>query len=299
MKIVISGATSFLGVELTKLFLRRGDDIIAICRKNSYRLKDLPPSVTIIYADMHEYKELHNYINHSDVFIHLSWAGTTHEGRDQLEIQQLNIQHSLDLMNVASKVGARLFVTAGSQAEYGVTNCPQVENMICNPFSEYGKAKLDLSKKGADFAKSLHLKYMHLRIFSLYGEFDHPWTLVMQCMEKMQNNIAIELSNCTQNWNYLYVVDAAHQIAKLCDYAINNSDFINEIYNIASDDTRELKEYVERIKLLLCSRSDLQYGAINPDKIVSLQPNMDKTRQIVGILSHHTFDEIITNMKRQ
>ena len=50
-------------------------------------------------------------------------------------------------MNVASKVGARLFVTAGSQAEYGLTNCPQVENMICNPFSEYGKAKLDLSKK--------------------------------------------------------------------------------------------------------------------------------------------------------
>ena len=170
---------------------------------------------------------------------------------------------------------------------------PQNEDMDCAPFSEYGKAKLQMWEKGRRLAEELGIKYMHLRIFSLIGETDHAWTLVMSCVDKMLRNEPMELSDCTQNWNFLYVKDAARQIAKLCQYAVEVKDYKSEIYQVASEDTRLLKEFVERIKELTSSKNELHYGAVVPGHLVSLQPNMQKTKAVVGLLAEYDFDEVI------
>ena len=109
----------------------------------------------------------------------------------------------------------------------------------------------------------------------------------------MLKNEELELSSCTQNWNYLYVADCAKQIYLLCKNLIQNSDFNTGIYHIASKDTRPLKEYVEEMKSVLKSSSFLKYGNVLQVNQVSLNPSVTKTETAIGFINEVSFAEAI------
>lgn len=293
MRYILTGATSFLGREMVDLLLSKGEEVVAICRPKSLSVNRFPSCVSIVLSEMSEYGNLHEKIENADVFINLAWMGTSHDGRDIAEVQQENVKYTLEAMKAAKAMGCRLFVGAGSQAEYGEMKTPQSEVSICRPFSEYGKAKLQAALECCRQSERLGIKYLHLRIFSLFGEEDHPWTLVMDSLDKMLAGDKIALSDCMQNWNYLYVKDAARQIVILCEHALKTKQYRHEIYNIASNDTRLLKEYVEEMKRITGSESELDYGAVAVQKMVSLQPDMSKTSQIVQPLAQYEFGQVI------
>lgn len=299
MTYVITGATSFIGIALTQYLLKQGEEVIAVCRPDSKGLNQLPSKVRVVSAEMADYRNLHHEIAHADVFIHLAWAGTGHDGRNIADIQSDNVKYATDALLSAEEMGCSVFVGAGSQAEYGETREPQREDAYCEPFSAYGQAKLKFKDIAFDLTEQLRIKYIHLRIFSLFGETDHPWTLIMSSVEKLLKNEAVALSPCTQNWNFLYVEDAVKKIVKLAEYAIYTRDFKHEIYNIASRDTRVLREYIERMRVLTGSKSELQYGVIQPEHLVSLQPDMHKTEYAIGSLPETTFDDIIKRIIQQ
>lgn len=293
MKFVITGATSFIGLELIDYLLAHNHSIVAVCRQDSKGLSFIPHGVEIVASKMCDYGRLCNAIPKADVFVNLAWGGTGHDGRNVVDIQNENITYTIAAMHAADKMRCKVFVEAGSQAEYGATTEPQTEDSNCNPFSEYGKAKLKVKQELFNLSEQLDINYIHLRIFSLFGEKDHPWTLIMSAVDKMLKNEQLDLSPCTQNWNFLYVKDAVRMITILCENAVDNISFKHEVYNIASDDTRQLKEFVERIKFLTGSSSILNYGANIPHNYVSLQPNMRKTIDAIGFTEFHNFDDVI------
>lgn len=297
MKFVITGATSFLGLELIDYLLSNGHSVVAVCRPNSEHKNDIPNSCQIEELEMKDYQNyLTKYQSSADVFIHLAWAGTGHDGRDNKEIQKENVVFSTDCIVLAKQMGCKLFVESGSQAEYGSSNEIQKEDSLCKPFSEYGKAKLRVKECGFQLAEQKDIKYMHLRIFSLFGENDHPWTLVMSALDKMLANESVDLTPCTQNWNFLYVKDAVRMIVSLCEQALKNTNFIHEVYNIASKDTRTLKVFVERMKKLTHSSSILNFGANHSQNMVSLQPDMSKTLRDSRFDEFHSFDKVINKI---
>lgn len=294
MKFVITGATGFIGIELINLLLSQGHSIVAVARKESKKLSDIPFGVSIVAAEMSEYGDLYHYIDRADVFVNLAWEGTGHGGRNLVDIQNDNIANTAAAMFAADKMGCKLFLEAGSQAEYGSTQLPQKETDVCEPFSEYGKAKLKVKEIAFDLSEKLDIKYIHLRLFSIFGENDHPWTLIMSAIRKMMSNELVDLSPCTQNWNFIYVKDAVKIISELCVKAVNNVTFKHEVYNVASNDTRQLKGFVEEMKRLSKSHSILNYGAVIPQNLVSLQPDMSKTIAASGFNAFHAFSEVIT-----
>ena len=296
MVYVITGATSFIGLELINYLHQNGEEVIAVCRSNSNKLSAIPTGVKIVHAVMDEYANLHQVIPHADIFINLAWEGTGHSGRDITDIQNNNIKNTLEAMISSQKMGCKLFVESGSQAEYGSVETVISEKTECHPFSEYGKAKLSVKEKCFKYSEKLRIKYIHLRVFSIFGENDHPWTLIMSSIDKMLKNENIQLSSCEQNWNFLYIKDAVYQITELCKYAITNSNFKHEVFNIASKDTRKLKEFVEKMMILSDSKSVLEYGVIKPEHKVSLNPIITKTEDAIGNIATHKFEEIIKNI---
>ena len=296
MRYIVTGATSFLGLELIDYLQREGHEVVAVCRPQSSALADIPLGVEVVLADMSEYGGVYRDVPEADVWVNLAWEGTGHDGRNQEELQQANVVNTIAAMFGADKMGCRLFVEAGSQAEYGTVLTPISEATPCNPFSAYGKAKLEVCRRLSELSAELGIKYLHLRIFSLFGEGDHPWTLVMSSLGKMLRDEAVDLSPCTQHWDFLYVKDAARQIASLCDYALTSKDFRSEVYHIASGDSRPLKDFVECMKALTGSGSELNYGAVTPQYVVSLQPDMSKTQAVVGRLCEYSFDDVINRM---
>lgn len=294
MTFFITGASSFIGVELCRYLSDKGHSVIAMSRRDNEHLEEIKKDghLQVFRADMQSLFDKAKGIS-ADVFIHLAWAGTTHEDRNNPAIHEENVRLSLECVKLAKQMGCQLYVDAGSQAEYGIVPGFLTEDTLCNPITAYGKGKLKMYQESGILTKELGLKYMHLRILSVYGENDHDETLIKSSLRKLKANEPIVMRSGGQKWNYVYVKDAARQIAELSIHALNDKCFNQEVYNIASNDTRKLHDFLISMKKIIGSASKLSFGGYNPEKDVNLNPDTKKTSAIVVPLTEWQFEEIM------
>lgn len=291
-KIIITGATSFIGRFIVISFIKNGWVVYAICRKNSVNLDKLPitSNLHIVYSDFSNLECICAEIKEADVFLNLAWAGTSQKNRDEISVHENNVKNSLAAIRISKKLNCKYFFETGSQAELGVCSSKQYETTECNPFSEYGKSKVRILREGMSISEELGIKYIHLRIFSVYGPGDHDYTLVSTCLDKMEKNLAVDLSECTQKWNFLYVEDAGNVIYKTIESCIEKNT-PSSIINIASKDTRQLKSFIEEMLEITNSKSCLNYGAKIPQNIVSLDPDIKILEGHIGNFDFTSFHD--------
>lgn len=293
--IVVSGATSFIGVYLLNVLLAdENNHVFAMVRPNSLNKSKLKihENLTVLEFSLQEIENLPSQIPVSvDVFYHLAWEGTRASARDDKLLQENNYQSSLKAVKVAFELGCKSFVGVGSQAEYGKCIGRITENYKATPLTEYGKAKLRFCEDGKKLAERLGVNFVWARIFSVYGEGDFEGTLIMSAIRKMIKDERILLTECTQNWDFLHVLDAANALLLL-------SSAPSGIYNIASGVSHPLKDFVYEMLRLTGSNSVLDFGAIpyNTEGAVSFEPVVDKLISVSGWAPEISFAQGVTEI---
>ena len=248
-----------------------------------------------------------------DAIIHFAWDGVGSKGRENPEIQEQNLLMSKGFYQWGLQRGVKYFLFAGSQAEYGRGTRKNPE-----PVSAYGKAKLSFSRYGLSGGKgeesysfqeepktvdSLEkttqgknpenseeegrkgkMDFLDLRIFSVYGIGDHESTLVQTLVQAVLAGQSMDLSPCSQMWNFMEARDLARAIAFLLEGGLGSGT-----YDLCSQDSRPLKDYVLEIeslgkaflekkegKTLSRSSSLLRFGerASNAEGPVDLTPSV-------------------------
>jgi len=176
-----------------------------------------------------------------DAWIHFAWDGVGSAGRSDTNIQIENIQNAKKAYLYAKLLGARKFLFAGSQAEYGRGN-----HRVPLPVSPYGKAKLSFGRWAteqsllSEIYDDAPMQFIHMRIYSVYGSGDHETSLVNTVLRAALRHEAITLGPCEQRWNYLEV----HDLARAIRILLSSEDTRTGIYDIAGSDSRMLKKYV-------------------------------------------------------
>lgn len=295
-KIVVTGATSFIAVSLLKKLLDNGDYIYAVVRPKSNNLYRLPQNknLKIIELDLKDISELPNCIHDEiNVFYHLAWEGIRGEQRDDINLQKSNFIASKEAISAAKKLKVSIFIGSGSQAEYGNIDGPISEEIEENPNSQYGKFKLAARLYLELYAKQENIRFIWVRIFSSYGEYDFENTLIMDCIRKMKAGKEIYLTECKQKWDFIYVGDIAKALIMLSE-----NEYCSGVYNIASGQTRMLKEYVLEIKEILHSSSEIKFGAVayGPNGMVNLEPVICKIKDELSWNPETTFENGIKNI---
>ena len=259
MTAVITGGTSFLGHALIGELLDNGETCYALVRPGSPNLSALPtgdPRLKVIPCTLTEPAEWMRAVPGCDVFYHLAWGGAGAEGRADPLIQRANVEMAVTCLRAAGEIGAKRFLFTGSQAEYGPSDDPLDEEHPCEPMNEYGRGKLAFLRRAREMCAGMDLEYVHMRIFSLYGPGDHPTTLVARCVETFLRDGHMPLSSCEQLWNFLHVEDAARLIRLLAGADLSG----HQIFNVAGEDTRPLREFVDAIWTLCGKRGSLGFG---------------------------------------
>ncbi len=305
MKIVVTGATSFVGLGAVRELISRGHHVYAVLRENSTKTELLkqneqfPTNLTVLYEDLGNLNRLPDKISEKcDVFIHMGWRGAGSDSRKNESVQEESVLDALNAVRVAKKLGCRRFLFTGSQAEYGIKSTLTDEEAVCEPTSPYGKAKLKVRYEAELLCKELGLDYGHARIFSTYGPGDHPWSLISSCVRTFKAGDKMTMTACTQQWNFMYIDDAGRALTDLAEYAGNLSEH-GPVYNLGGpmDETGELRGFVEKVYELCGKCGSMEFGVRQPNAegIVNLIPDIRKMERVIGWKPQVHFEE---GMKR-
>jgi len=306
MRILITGAASFLGRHLVEYFLSKEEEVLALVRENARGVDELlgykaNNKFKLIVLDM---KDIERLDTEFDVCIHLAWGGIGKEGRMDENIQRENIDSAIKLMRVCKERGAKRFLFAGSQAEYGQTLADieakygkdfdinaipkQSEDAPANPKSKYGKAKLELKSKLKNLGDSLGIEYVHMRIFSVFGSGDHETSLISTCIRNFKENKDVHIGECIQSWNYIYIKDLCEAV-----YLLSKKDLQGEfVFNVAGENNRILMDYVKDIKRLLDSSGDIvvEKKEAASEGLPFLNPGIERLKRI-GFVESYGFEK--------
>lgn len=295
MKVVVTGATSFIGKKFIYAAIEKGWDVVAVVRRNSAKIDGFSKitGLKIVEINMNEYSKLGEVVGRCDVFVHFAWNGTRGQDRSDQFMQEENYTNSMDAIRSMIYSGCKRIITAGSQAEYGPCSGMISEGTPCRPNTPYGIYKLKVFKETKELCELKGVSFKEPRFFSLYGPGDYEKTLIMSMIHNMKNNSPCDLTQCVQMWDFLYIDDAIDAVIKLC-----TQDCAEGVYNLGSGDTRELKSYVEELKCILNSTSILNYGAVPyPESgMVSIYPSIKKLQCELGWKACTSFSQGINSI---
>lgn len=255
---IVTGPTGEVGLALVDELLDNGYKVFAVVRPNSKRAARLPHNekLVLIENELDRLTELPEKITtECDLFYHLAWDFS--RDHDNVEKQYANIGYTLDAVKAACKLGCKVFIGAGSQAEYGVVDGSISPDTPTNPTIAYGMAKLCAGQLSRKLASQCGIKHIWPRIISIYGPGDAESTLIISAIRKLLAGEHISFTKGEQLWDFLYSKDCARAMR-----LIGEKGHDQEVYCIGSGEKRPLSEFIEIMRDQINKDASLGFGEL-------------------------------------
>ena len=293
----ITGVTGLIGSALSDRLLGLGYEVMAIANPESKRLEDAVDEnderiilLRCAGSDMAGFAEspVAAKMPRVDIFFHLAWDGTIGSARNDAEHQDYNVKMSADAVQLAHALGAKRFVFAGSQAEYGLLEGKFSAETPCRPVSAYGKAKLRAERETRDLCHELGMEHVSARIGSAYGPGDNDQTVLIQAIWHAWHDEPFECTPGEQQWDHIYCEDAAEALVLMGEKGKPDA-----IYPVGTGKTAPLKEHI-RMACEVCNPEfEPKFGALPypENQVMYLCADIDELVADTGFEAIMPFEE--------
>ena len=290
-RIVVTGATSMIGVALIEECLRHDIEIYAVVRSSSGKAGRLPLSEKIHLTDcsLENLPDLPGRIpGGCDTFYHIAWGNTGEARNKSTELQSRNIFYTLQAVRAAAELGCSRFIGAGSQAEYGPMDVEKISpDSPVNPSTPYGASKLAAGHLAGMLCRELGMECIWPRIFSVYGKYEKETTMVASGLRKMLAGEPTEFTPAMQRWDYLYSRDAGRAF-----YLIGEKGKGGSVYCVGSGQARPLKEYIEEMAALTgAGKPGIGAKPYPPGAVMNLCADIGTLTGDTGFIPEYTFEQ--------
>lgn len=216
MRVLVTGATGFLGQHLVPMLLARGFQVIALARdEKRARTFEWFERVEFHSFDIYQTME-HPYqrLGNPDAVIHLAWSGLPQY--HQAFHFEKNLFADYRFLKSLVEDGARHLVVAGTCSEYGMQNGCLSENMPSAPIHSYALAKDTLRRFLEFLVRDAGVVLQWARLFYMYGPGQGPASLLSQLDRAIdQGDQVFNMSGGEQLRDYLPVEDVAFRLVRL------------------------------------------------------------------------------------
>jgi len=296
-RIAITGPTGAIGIALMNHCIEENIAVLAICRPGSSRIARVPkhPLVKVLELDLCEMENASEEVIRKavsdgpvDAFFHFGWAATIGDGRNDMQLQTQNIRYALDAVHLAKRMGAKVYIGAGSQAEYGRVEGALSAETPAFPENGYGMAKLCAGEMTRVECEKLGIEHIWTRILSIYGPYDGELTMITSTIRKLFAGEIPALTKGEQQWDYLYNKDAARAMLLIAQFGEDH-----KIYPIGSGKVRPLREYIEILRDSVDSNLALGIGEVpyGPKQVMYLCADISELAQDTGFTPKYSFEE--------
>ena len=259
-KVVVTGATGFLGSWLVQELLKNRVEVVLIVRDRDKLLPEFKSNerCTVIEKNIQNISiDDFDFDNRYDVFYHLAWEGTSAEQKNATQVQINNIELALKALELCKKLGCKKFIAAGTVAEHFFCNDIMNVNAKQTPNDMYGAAKTAVYYLLEVRARQLGQPFIWMIIPSTFGERRKDNNIITYTIIKLLNKERPQYGDLEQMWDFLY----AGEVAKAM-YLIGEKGQTEKIYGIGSGEYRPLKEYIYMVRDLIDPTLELGIGEI-------------------------------------
>lgn len=258
-KVILTGATGFVGNAVLKELIKNDVYVIAVSR--SENPKNIPDSKLVKYisCDLSEMEKLESKITDRDIdtFYHFAWNGSAGPARADTKLQLKNAQWTIDSLNVAKKIGCKRFVVAGSIMEHETVAATYTQGNRPGLGYIYGSGKLVAHTMAMSVANNIGIDLIWAEITNAYGIGELSPRMVNTTLRKVIRKEIPQFTAGTQNYDFVYIDDVARAF-----YLIGKNGKPFNDYVIGSSTAKPLRDFLLEMKDSVAPDLDFIFGDI-------------------------------------
>jgi CDP-paratose synthetase len=255
MKVLITGASGFIGSHLVRSLRNHGSEIILLKRStsNCRRIEDLLPTLRFFDLDRKPLVDVFQENPGIDAIVHVATC-YGRGGESASAILEANTLFPLGLLELASQNGVKAFLNtdtffADNPSGYGHLNV-------------YTVAKRQFAEWGRQMAAPLKIAFLNLKLFHVYGPLDGEEKFATRIIRScLSNEPEIPLTPGEQKRDFIFVHDVVDAFRALLDYS-RSAPVGSLEFQAGTGRLHSIRHFVESVHGLTHSKSKLLFGAL-------------------------------------
>lgn len=246
MKILVTGASGFVGAPLVRELKARGHHVLECGRSSPNTCDLLDCTKTESFLESEKPQGL----------IHLAWE-TSHGSYWSSPANLRWVSASLHLLEAFAHFGGKRVLVTGTSAEYywdGIHTLSEF-NTPTVPNSLYGVSKNSLRQILETWAPLANISLGWARLFCPFGPGEKEIRLIPRVVKTLASGNTLEFDNGLLIRDFIHVNDQAEALADFFESPVTGP------VNIATGEGTSIREIIEQISNVLDVTSKVRFGA--------------------------------------
>ncbi len=250
-RVLVTGGTGFLGANLMRRLVADGHEVHLIVRANhsDWRLEGM--DVPLHVADLSDVESVRSAVAaiRPEWVFHLAAHGQYSWETDVRTMIQTNMLGTANLLQVCNE--AEAFVNTGSSSEYGLKDHPPAEDEVLDPNSTYAVTK------GAATGLCRLAGAVTLRLYSVYGPYEHPDRLIPTLIRQGRQGRLPPLVDPDVARDFVYVDDVVEAYLLAVQSKQNGA-----VYNVGTGVQTTIREVVDVVRRVFGLQAEPRWGSM-------------------------------------
>jgi UDP-N-acetylglucosamine/UDP-N-acetylgalactosamine 4-epimerase len=309
---LVTGGAGFIGSNLVEYLLKFNAAKVRVLDNFStgfrHNIEEFLKykNFELIEGDIRIIGDCKKSVKNIDYVLHQAALGSVPRSiADPITTNEVNISGFLNMIMAVRDSKVKRFVYAASSSTYGDSKeLPKIEERIGKPLSPYAVTKYVNELYADVFSKTFGIETVGLRYFNVFGQRQNPDgayaavipKFVMQLM-KHESPIINGDGEYSRDFTYIENVVQANILAAFA----NNSNSINQVYNVAYGERSTLNQLTKYLKQFLSEYDEIintveiKYGPNRLGDVAHSLASIEKATKLLNYKPYFNLNEGLKN----
>lgn len=257
MKYLVTGGAGFIGSNLVKELVNRGEQVRILDNFSTGRrqnIRDFQSDIEVVDGDIRDFWVTFDACKGVDFVLHQAALPSVNRSvENPLTSNDVNINGTLTVLECARRQGVKKLLFASSSSVYGDTpTLPKREDMLPNPLSPYAVSKLTAEYYCRVYATLYGMPAIAMRYFNVFGPNQNPDSQYAAVIPKFITSILSDeppvfFGDGLQSRDFTYIDNVVHAVLAACKQdKVTCGEF-----NLACGSQYTLRDLVNQLNLLI------------------------------------------------
>ena len=279
-KILITGATGFIGSHLTEFCVEQGFDVIAFDRYNPnnhwgwLEQSKYKNDLNVILGDIRDYDSVYKTMKDCSVVFHLAaLIGIPYSYVSPLAYIRTNVEGTYNVLEAAKNLDLEQLLITSTSETYGTAQyVPINENHPLVGQSPYSASKIAADQLAISYYHSFDMPVKIVRPFNTYGPRQSARAIIPTIISQFLNEKkSIELGNLSPTRDLTYIADTCNAFVEI----YKSDSLFGEATNIGMNSEISIGDLADLIAKVM----DIDISILSTNE--RIRPNNSEVERLV------------------